>query len=100
MILLHRREQLLVIGRGEDNRRTGVGDFAQEGMDIEFGGDVDAAGRLVKQENARRPGHRAREHDLLLIAAAKPPDALARSCGPQAHTPANGCRLGELGEVD
>ena len=55
MIRLHKREQLLVIGRGEDNRRAGVGDFAQEDMDIEFGGDVDAAGGFVEQENARSP---------------------------------------------
>ena len=43
-----------------------------------FGADVDAARRLVEQEHFRAPGDRAREHHLLLIAAAQAPDALAR----------------------
>src|ERR1700689_3572790 len=65
-------------------------------MDIELSGDVDATSGLVEQEDARCASHRATKHDLLLVAAAKPPDLLARPRRPKPHSPCNGCGLSEL----
>ena len=65
-----------------------VGDLAQERVDVEFRGDVDAAGRLVEQQDPWAPRDRAGEHHLLLVAAAEAPDPLARTGRPESHAPA------------
>ena len=57
-------------------------------MDVEFRRDVNAARRLVEQQNPRGAGNRAREHRFLLIAAAQPPDVLARPRRPEANAAA------------
>src|SRR5271166_3249214 len=66
-------------------------------MDVELRRDVNAAGRLVEQENPRGAGDRAREHRFLLIAAAQPPDVLPLPRRPEANTAAKGEGFGALG---
>ena len=45
------------------------GDFPQDAVDLRTRADVDALRRLVRDENRRLGEHRARHHDLLLVAA-------------------------------
>ncbi len=45
-----------------------------EAVDLGLRADVDADGRLVEQQHARLPPERARQHHLLLVAAAERPD--------------------------
>src|SRR5260370_860122 len=92
-----KRYEFLLIGGRDKDRRAGAGEFAQYGMDIEFCRDVDAASGFVEQQNARRARDRAREHDLLLVAAAEAPHPLARSRRAQAHAPPDLDGLGALG---
>src|SRR5271166_2380651 len=65
-------------------------------MDVEFCRDVDAAGRLVEQENARPACDGAGEHDFLLVAAAEPPNLLAGPGRAQPHAPSQSGGLGAL----
>ena len=46
-----------------------AGDLAQDAVDLGAGADVDALRRLVRDEDRRLGEHRARHHDLLLVAA-------------------------------
>ena len=47
-------DQLVVVGGIEDDRRAGIGELAQQLIDLLLGADVDAAGRVVEQDDARR----------------------------------------------
>ena len=51
-----------------------VGEAADQAVDLGAGADVDAAGRLVEDEHARRAREPAADDDLLLVAAAQAPD--------------------------
>ena len=48
------------------------GEFAHQPMDLRLGADVDAARRLVEDQQLRLVGEPFAEHDLLLVAAGKP----------------------------
>ena len=62
-------EHLLDLARHHDDRGAGVGEAADEGVDLGAGADVDAAGRLVEQQHPGAVHEPAGEHDLLLVAA-------------------------------
>ena len=46
-------DQLVIVGRIEQDRRAGVGELAQQLVDLLLGADVDAARRIVEQDDAR-----------------------------------------------
>ena len=73
------RENLLVVGGNSHDSGAVGGQFAQKRMNFEFGADIDAARRFVQQQGARRAGDGAREHDLLLVAAAERSRLLRRA---------------------
>ncbi len=50
---------------------------------VRLGGDVDAAGRLVDDQQRRSEREPAGQHDLLLIAAGKGRDGRVETRGPQ-----------------
>ena len=55
-----------------------IGEFADEFLDLRLGADIDAARRLVEDEQLRVGAEPAREQNLLLIAAAQLADLLLR----------------------
>ena len=46
-------DQLVIVGRVEEDRRAVVGELAQQLVDLLLGADVDAARRIVEQDDAR-----------------------------------------------
>ena len=46
-------DQLVIVGRIEQDRRARVGELAQQLVDLLLGADVDAARRIVEQDDAR-----------------------------------------------
>ena len=54
--------------------RPGLGEVADDPVDLGLRRDVDAARRLVEQQHAALVQQPAREHDLLLVAAREQPD--------------------------
>ena len=46
-------DQLVIVGGVEEDRRAGVGEAAQQLVDLLLGADVDAARRIVEQDDAR-----------------------------------------------
>ena len=67
---------LVELGRNHQQRQAVVAQFADQADDLGVGADVDAAGRLVENEEARLGGEPAREERLLLIAAGEKADGL------------------------
>ncbi len=63
------REQLVVIGRDQDDRLAGGGQLVDEAVDRDPGRDVDALRRLVENEEFGPGEQPAADDDLLLIAA-------------------------------
>jgi hypothetical protein len=60
-------------------RRAGLGELAQQGVDLALGADVDAARGVEAQHRREAGGQPAGERELLLVAAGQPPClALAR----------------------
>ena len=57
------------VARGDDDRDAARGDLAEDAVDLGPRADVDALRRLVGDEDRRLGEHRARHHDLLLVAA-------------------------------
>ena len=55
-----------------------LGQPVHQVVDLDFGADVDAARRLVEDEDARVAGEPLAEDDLLLVAAAQQPHRLRR----------------------
>ena len=49
--------------------RPSLDEVVDQAVDLDLGADVDAAGRLVEDEDARLRLEPFREHDLLLVAA-------------------------------
>jgi hypothetical protein len=66
-----KREDLGQLGGDEQDRLPLLGEFEHDLVDLQFRADVDAAGRLVEDENLRVAQHPFGEHDLLLVAAAQ-----------------------------
>ena len=50
-----------------------LGDLGQDGVDLLLGADIDAARRLVADQQARRAQEGASDQQLLLVAAAQLP---------------------------
>ncbi len=63
------RDDLLDLGGEDDQRHTLAGELAEHAVEGLPGGDVDAAGGIVEEEEARVVGEPAGEQHLLLVAA-------------------------------
>ena len=87
-------EHLQHLGAEHDHRIARMGEFAQQAIDLPLALDIDAAGRLLQQEQARLAHQRLGDGDLLLIAAGERADALEDR--PGLHQEAAGRRLGQL----
>ena len=71
-------DQLVIVGAVEQDRRPGVGQLAHQRVELLLGADVDAAGRVVEQDQPR-PGHQPlADHHLLLVAARQRAHGVAR----------------------
>ena len=73
---LAQREKLTWIGRHDENCAALSGKSAEDLSHFRFGDHVDALGRLVQNEEAAAGEQPAREHHLLLVAAAQLGDQL------------------------
>ena len=62
-------EEFGEIRTNEDDGFTGGGEFADEFVDLGFGGDVDAAGGFVQEEDFGLGMEEAADGDFLLVAA-------------------------------
>ena len=62
-------EQFRHFARGDEHAEPLGGELAHARVNLALGADVDAARRLVEQQQARLAEHFLGEHDLLLIAA-------------------------------
>ena len=62
-------EQLGQLGGDHQDGDAGRGQLVDQPVDLELGADVDAAGRLVQDQDARLARQPAGEHHLLLVAA-------------------------------
>ena len=62
-------QQLGELGGDHQDGDAGGGQLLDQPVDLELGADVDAAGRLVQDQDARLARQPAGEHDLLLVAA-------------------------------
>ena len=69
-------EQLGHLGGDHQDGDAGGGELLDQAVDLELGADVDAAGRLVQDQDARLAGEPAGEHHLLLVAARELADLL------------------------
>ena len=56
--------------------RPGRGQLGDDPVDLDLGADVDAAGRLVEDQEPRLRRQPLRQHDLLLVAARQGADQL------------------------
>ncbi len=72
-------EELRQVGADEDDRFSGRGQAADDLVDLGLAADVDPAGGLVEEEDARRVLEQAGEGDLLLVAARELADRLVRA---------------------
>ena len=70
------RENFRQFGRDDDDGDAGLRHLDQEIVDLDLGADVDAARRLVDDQDFRPQREPARQHDLLLIAAGEVADRL------------------------
>ena len=67
------------LGGAEQDRPAAVGELADEQVDLALGPDVDAARRVVEQEDVRCDLEPLAEDDLLLVAAGQPADDRVRA---------------------
>src|SRR5439155_642183 len=74
---VHQLEMLVHLGRQHHDRDAGACDIDQHLVDVALGAEVDAAGRIVEEEDGRMRREPACGHDLLLIAAAERRDQVA-----------------------
>ena len=70
------RDQFVELGRRHQQRQALLAQLADQRHDLRVRADVDAARRLVENEDARVGDQRARQHDLLLVAARQLADRL------------------------
>ena len=73
--------QLERVGRGEEDGGAGAGDLAQPAVDLGLGADVDAARRVVEQQQLGIGGQPAGDQRLLLVAAGQRGDRLQQRGG-------------------
>ena len=69
-------DDLLEFGGDHQHAEALVGEFADERLDLRLGADVDAARRLVEDQQLRVGAQPAREQHLLLVAAGELADLL------------------------
>ena len=62
-------DELIVVGRVEEDGRSCAGKLVQKRVDLLLGADVDPARRIVEQQDARL-GHQPLADDELLLVAA------------------------------
>ena len=74
--MVGRRDQFLEFGRDHQHAQALVGEVAQQLEDLGLGADIDAARRLVDDQQARVHAQPARQQHLLLVAAGKLADRL------------------------
>ena len=89
-------EDLLDLVRDEQDRHAVGGQAHEDVVDVALRSDVDAAGRLVGDQDARIDEQRAREEQLLLVAAGQRPAGASRSGDPATRSRAV-ADLGPLG---
>ncbi len=70
---------LLELRGVEQDRRAGLGQVAEQDVDLLLGPDVDASRRVEAQHRAHPAGDPTRDRDLLLVAAGQAPNLAARS---------------------
>ena len=70
------RDDLGQVARDEDDPEAGRGQLRDDPVDLDLGPDVDAAGRLVEDQQPRLRGQPLGEDDLLLVAARQCADHL------------------------
>ena len=70
------REDLGQVARDEDDPEAGRGQLGDDPVDLDLGADVDAAGRLVEDEQPRLGRQPLGQDDLLLVAARQRADHL------------------------
>ena len=78
-------EDLRQLAGDHQDRHALLGEAAHQRVDLGLGADVDAAGRLVHDQDARRGLEPLAEHDLLLVAAGELADHLLRAAGADAE---------------
>ena len=64
-------DDLLELGGDHQHAQALIGEFADERLNLGLGADVDAARRLVEDQELRIGAEPSRQQDLLLIAAGK-----------------------------
>ena len=64
-------EELGILRRVPDKRPAAARDLVAESVEILLGGDVDAARRVIEQDERRVGDQRPRDQRLLLVAAAE-----------------------------
>ena len=62
-------DQFVIVGRIEQDRRAGIGQPPQQLIDLLLGADIDAARRIVEQDDARLAHQPFGDDHLLLVAA-------------------------------
>ena len=67
-------DQLVIVGRIEDDRRALVGETPEQLIEFLLGADVDAARRIVEKDDARVAHQPFGDHHLLLVAAGQRAD--------------------------
>ena len=67
-------DDLLGIGRNQQDGAAGVGEFGPDALDLGARADIDAARRIDQQQDADARGQPARHLHLLLVAAAQRAD--------------------------
>lgn len=78
-------EEFGEVGADEDDGFAGGGEFADEFVDLGFGGDVDAAGGFVEEKDLGVAVEEAADGDFLLVAAGEFGDGLERVAGADAE---------------
>jgi hypothetical protein len=75
------RKDFRQFGGDEQDALAGTGQFLNQGVDLGFCTDVDAAGRFVEDDEVRVAKQAAGEEGLLLITSAELGDGLGRTAG-------------------
>src|SRR5262245_46493464 len=64
------------VGRNQNDRRSAIGQFDEQTVNFGFGADIDAAGRLIDEQDTRLDEQPFGEQHFLLIPAAEAVDRL------------------------
>lgn len=88
-------EEFGEVGADENDGFAGGGEFADEFVDLGLGGNVDAAGGFIEEQNFRLRMEQATDGNFLLVAAGKFADGLKgiTSANAKAIDPAGGGAL-------